>query len=121
VEQEVLTLPEHPGLYWGSCWSIFSFMCMFCRSLFVLLPFFFLVIVLSVLLRFTDMITPLVSSNSSYRLSIALTSRWLLHHLNIEQRRLFRQDMEHRIYFTLVIIYIFISIVWIIVCFYHLF
>ena len=26
---------------WGSCYSIFSFMCMFCRSLFVLLYFFF--------------------------------------------------------------------------------
>jgi biotin transporter BioY len=33
------------------CYSIFSFMCMFCRSLFVL---FLLAIVLSVLLRFTD-------------------------------------------------------------------
>ena len=33
---------------------IFSFMCMFFRSLFVLLYFFFLAIVLSVLLRFTD-------------------------------------------------------------------
>jgi hypothetical protein len=33
---------------------IFSFMCMFFRSLFVLLYFFFLTIVLSVLLRFTD-------------------------------------------------------------------
>ena len=42
VEQELLTLPEY---------SIFSFMCMFCRSLFIL---FLLVIVLSVLFRFTD-------------------------------------------------------------------
>jgi len=30
-----------PGFYWGSCYPIFSFMCMFCRSLFVLLFFFF--------------------------------------------------------------------------------
>ena len=37
-----------------SCYSIFSLMCMFCRSLFVLLYFFFLAIVLSVLLRYTD-------------------------------------------------------------------
>ena len=29
-----------PGFYWGSCCSIFSFMCMFCRSLFVLLHIF---------------------------------------------------------------------------------
>ena len=36
VEQELLTLPE-----WGSCHSIFSFMCMFCRSLFVFCSFSF--------------------------------------------------------------------------------
>jgi hypothetical protein len=29
------------GFYWGSCYSIFSFICMFCRSFFVLLYFFF--------------------------------------------------------------------------------
>ena len=44
-------------------------MCMFCRSLFVLLYFFLLVIVWSVLLRYTDYgCLPLVSSNSSYRI-----------------------------------------------------
>ena len=37
-----------------SCCSIFSFMCMFCKSLFVLLHFFLLAIVLSVFLRYTD-------------------------------------------------------------------
>jgi len=30
-----------PSFWWGSCCSVFSFMCMFCRSLFVLLYFFF--------------------------------------------------------------------------------
>ena len=40
-----------PGFQWGSCYSIFSFMCMSCRSLFVL---FLLAIVLSVLLQYTD-------------------------------------------------------------------
>ena len=30
-----------PGFYWGSFYSIFSFMCMFCRSLFVLSYFSF--------------------------------------------------------------------------------
>jgi hypothetical protein len=30
-----------PGLEWDSCYSIFSFICMFCRSLFVLFYFFF--------------------------------------------------------------------------------
>ena len=30
-----------PGFWWGSCCLIFSFMCMFCRSVFILLSFFF--------------------------------------------------------------------------------
>ena len=42
-----------PGFQWASCY--FSFICMFCRSLFVLLYFFFwTLIVLSVLLRYAD-------------------------------------------------------------------
>jgi hypothetical protein len=39
VEQELLTFRStcaQPGFWWGSCYSIFSFMCMFCRSFFVL-------------------------------------------------------------------------------------
>jgi hypothetical protein len=47
-------------------YSIFSFMCKFCRSLFVLLYFFFW----SLYCLFFDiriLITPLVSSNSSYK------------------------------------------------------
>ena len=49
VERGLLTLPEHlssPGFQWGSFYSIFSFICMFCRSLFVLLHFLPLAIVL---------------------------------------------------------------------------
>ena len=42
-----------PGFQWGSCYSIFSFICMFCR--FVLFP---LAIVLFVLLRYTDFDCP---------------------------------------------------------------
>jgi hypothetical protein len=44
VEQELLTLPEHPGFQWGSCYLI------------VVCPFvlFLLAIVLSVLLQYTD-------------------------------------------------------------------
>ena len=42
------------GFNWGSCYSIFRFICMFCRSLFVLLYFFLLTIVLPVLLRYAD-------------------------------------------------------------------
>ena len=45
VEQELPTLPDQlsspSGFQWGWCYSIFSFMCMLCRSLFVLLYFFF--------------------------------------------------------------------------------
>jgi hypothetical protein len=44
VEQQLLILPEHlrsPPVLVGSCYSIFSFMCMLCKSLFVLLYFFF--------------------------------------------------------------------------------
>jgi hypothetical protein len=49
---------------WGSCYSIFSFLCLFCRSLFVLLYFFFW----PLYCLFFDiwiLITILVSSNSS--------------------------------------------------------
>ena len=54
-----------PGCQWGLCYSIFSFMCMFCGSLFVLLYFFFWPLCcLSFDLRI--LITPLVSSSSSY-------------------------------------------------------
>ena len=45
VEQELITFPEHLSsllvFWWGSCYSIFSFICMFCWSLFALLYFFF--------------------------------------------------------------------------------
>ena len=54
-----------PGFKWGSCYSIFSYMCMFCRSLFVLLYFFFWPLCcLSYDIQI--LIAPLVSSNSSY-------------------------------------------------------
>ena len=53
------------GFEWSSCYSIFSFMCIFWRSLSVL---FLLAIVSSVLLRFTHSdypLPPLVTSNTS--------------------------------------------------------
>ena len=61
VEQERFVLPEL-----GSCYSIFSFICMFYRSLFVLLYFFLLAIVLSVLRYTNSDYLPLIYSNSSY-------------------------------------------------------
>ena len=51
-----------PGYQWGSCYSIFSFICMFCRSLFVLLYFYQWPLCC---LLFD--IRSLVSSNSSFR------------------------------------------------------
>jgi hypothetical protein len=54
-----------PSFQWGSCYSIFSFMCIFCRSLFVLLSFFFWPLC-GLFFDLRILITPLVSSNSSY-------------------------------------------------------
>jgi hypothetical protein len=48
------------------CYSIFSFMCMFCRSLFVFLYFFFWPLCCLFFFDIRILITPLVSSNSSY-------------------------------------------------------
>jgi hypothetical protein len=54
-----------PGFQWGSCYSIFSFMCNVCKSLFVLLSLFFWpLFCLSFNLRI--LITHLVSSNSLF-------------------------------------------------------
>jgi hypothetical protein len=54
-----------PGFQWGSCYSIFSFMYNVCRSLFVLLSFFFWPLC-CLSFDLWILITPLVSSNSSY-------------------------------------------------------
>jgi hypothetical protein len=62
VEQKLLTLSAYKDLYlWISCCSIFRFLF---RSLFLLLYFFYLAIVLSVDLRF--LITPLNLASSSF-------------------------------------------------------
>ena len=56
VEQELHPsgAPEFtPGFEWGSCYSIFSFICIICRSMFVLLYVFFSHCVVCCL-RFTD-------------------------------------------------------------------
>jgi hypothetical protein len=55
-----------PCFYWGSCYSIISFMCMFCRSLLVLLSFFFWPLCCLFFFDIQILITSLVSSNSSY-------------------------------------------------------
>ena len=54
-----------PGFQWGSCYLIFRFICMFCRSLFVLLYLFFWPLCCLFFYDIRILITPLVSSNSS--------------------------------------------------------
>ena len=56
-----------PGFYCGSCYSIFSSICMLCKSLFVLLYFFFWPLFCLFFFNIRIMIAPLVSSNSSSR------------------------------------------------------
>ena len=67
VEQDLLTLPEHlnsPPVFSG-VHVIFSFTCMFCRSLFVLLYFFFWPLCCLFFFDIRILIAPLVSSISS--------------------------------------------------------
>ena len=54
------------GFQWGSCYSIFSFIYMFCRSLFVLLYFFFCPLCCLFFFDIRILIAPQVSSNYSY-------------------------------------------------------
>ena len=60
-----LSFRSTPGFLWGSCYLIFSFICMFCRSLFVLLYFFFWPLCCLFFFDIRILTTPLVSSNSS--------------------------------------------------------
>jgi hypothetical protein len=55
----------HPLFSVRSCYSTFSFMCMFCRSLFILLYFFFWPLCWLFFFELRILITPLVSSFSS--------------------------------------------------------
>ena len=72
------------GFQWGSCYSIFSFMCMFCRSQLDLLYFFFWPLCC---LSFFDLLllaTPLVSSNYSYASVMSRFGRAFLHIVRTE-------------------------------------
>ena len=59
--------------------KIFSFMCMFCRSLFVLLSFFFWPLCCLFFFDIQILITPLVSSNTSFDHSLKTVSIYRLH------------------------------------------
>ena len=69
MEQELSTLPEHlsspPVLSGVYVTRSFSFICIFCRSLFLLLFFFFWLLCCLFFFDIWIPITPLVSSNSS--------------------------------------------------------
>ena len=54
-----------PSIQWGLCYSIFSFICLFCRSLFILLYFFFWPLCCLFFFDIWILITPLVSSSFS--------------------------------------------------------
>ena len=62
----IVILTAYRLFYWGSCYSIFSFICMFCRSLFVLLYFFFWSLCCLFFFDLRILITPLASSNSFF-------------------------------------------------------
>jgi hypothetical protein len=70
VEQELSTFLEHnssPSVSsGGSSYLIFSFMCLFCRSFFVLLYVFFWPLCCLFFIDLRILITPLVSSNYSH-------------------------------------------------------
>ena len=63
-----------PGCQWGSCYSIFSFMCIFWRSMFVILSFFFWPLCCHSVLYLRILITPLVSLSSSN--TVTLSRKW---------------------------------------------
>ena len=63
-----------PVFLWGSCYWFFSFMCMICRLLFVLLSFFFWPLCCLFSFDIRILITLLVSSNSSYQIYMSNTA-----------------------------------------------
>jgi len=67
--------------WWGSWYSIFSFMCMFCRSLVVLLYFFFWPLCCLFFFDIRILITPLVSLNSSWKLQWRNKITWIIIYL----------------------------------------
>ena len=66
------------GFYWGSCYSIFSFiLCMFCRLLFVLFYFFFWPLCCLFFFDIRILITPLVSFGHCVVCSSSIYGFWL--------------------------------------------
>jgi hypothetical protein len=70
MEQALLIFVEHmsslPGFLWDSSYSIFSFMCMFCRSLYVVLHFLYWPLCCLFFFDIRILITPLVRDCIGY-------------------------------------------------------
>ena len=85
-----------PGSQWGSCYLIFSFICMLCRSLFVLLYFFFWPLCCLFFFDIRILITPLVSSSSSCQLSLSVNE---IRQNNGLKRNIFILNTQHSVSF----------------------
>ena len=83
------TYESPPVCSWSSCYSIFNFMCIFCRSFFVI---FLLANVLSVLLRFTDSGYPfdIFKLFLAYRIPVISNISKYLYHMTDTCRFVFR-------------------------------
>ena len=67
-----------PGFKWCSCYSTFRFLCMFCRSLFVLQYFFFCPLCCLFFFDIRILITPLVSLNSSQKIGSGFPTSYVV-------------------------------------------
>ena len=108
-------------LQWGSCYLIFSFMCMFCRSFFVLLYFFFWPLCCLFLFDIRIVITPVVSSTSSWQCTFyfALLVVYILFYILVVYILLYIVGSVHftlhcwqcTFYFSLLVVFILLYIV----------
>jgi hypothetical protein len=87
------------GFQCGSCFSIFSFMCMFCRSLFVLLSFFFWPLCCLFFFYLRILIPHLESSNSSMK-SVYITTN-VMSSISIRGNVCHYSEMFHSFLFLL--------------------
>ena len=82
------------ALQCGSCYSIFSFICMLCRSLFVLLNFFFWPLCCLFFFDIRILIASLVSSNSYFHFRVIEALR----RNDVTQRTIFEWKIFSRIF-----------------------
>ena len=84
-----------PGFTWGSCYSIFCFICMICRSLFVLLYFFFWPLCCLFFFDMRFLIVRLVSSNSFSSKLFSETLEFLIDNILVMFGWRFSTDSRH--------------------------